>query len=114
MWIVRVRLLPVMLALLAIALSSLHAGDVHAATDRPHFVHVKHSDDNPVPGDVPAATSGTHCAGSLTCHSQAFLAASPDDLAERNSSELTWPESLSLRDGRTLTVPVPPPLAVRA
>ena len=109
-----VRLLPVFLALFAIALSSLHAGEVHAASDQSHSVQVQETQADANSADIPALGSGTHCTVNLTCHAPGLLAASPSVWGKSVSSALAWPETLFFHVGRTLTVPTPPPLAARA
>ncbi|WP_238367829.1 hypothetical protein [Mesobacterium pallidum] len=106
--------MPVLLAFLAIALSSLHASEVHAETGQLQQVQVQQIDDDIHPADFPSETAEAHCTMNLSCHAQGLLAAAaslPDDTAV---SGLAWSEAIVLRDGRCLAVPTPPPLAARA
>lgn len=113
-WTRGLRLLPVILALLAIALSSLHAGEVHAETGQSQTILVQQIEIDAGRADLPAEKPATHCTLNIACHAPGLLAATTSVLGDMATFDVVWPETLFFHDGRTLTVPTPPPLAARA
>lgn len=109
-----IRLVPVLVAFLAIALSSLHAGEVHAETGPSQQVQIQQIDDDTHPADLSAEITGSHCTLTLACHAPGLLAAAASVPGDTALSGLAWPEDFVFRDGRRLAVPTPPPLAARA
>lgn len=109
-----IRLVPVLLALLAIAFSSLHAGEVHAEAGRSQHVQVQQIDVDTHSADFPAETAGAHCTQNLACHAPVLLTAAARMPGHTASSDVVWFEAGVFRHGRCLAVPTPPPLAARA
>lgn len=112
-WARGVKLLPVLLALVAIALSSPKSLEAHAAQDQSSIAEVQHTDGGFSLSAMSVTKAGTHCAVSFGCHAPALFTEVQAVLRLLNSFDLAWPDTMFFLHGRTQTVPTPPPLSAR-